>query len=151
MCKVCFTKYHIPFTMNTQTTSDWKARSRQRTIQLAAWTGAWLLTTALGTFGPRFLWESETISLLAVLFTLLAGLGMIFAAIRHLKIQDEMMQKIQLNAMAVALGVGVVGGLSYAMLDTINLIASDAEIGHLVILISITYLISVIVNYRTLQ
>ena len=65
---------------------------------------------------------------------------MILANKRHLNGLDEMQRKIQLEAMALSLGVGVVGGLSYSMLDVTNVISYDAEISHLVILIGLTYL-----------
>jgi hypothetical protein len=48
--------------------------------------------------------------------------------------------------MAIALGVAIIGGLSYSMLDITNVISTDAEISNLVIIISLTYLISVIVG-----
>ena len=64
---------------------------------------------------------------------------MIVANKRHLKGLDEMHQKIQLEAMALSLGVGLVVGLSYSTLDVTDLIAFDAEISHLVILMGLTY------------
>ena len=59
---------------------------------------------------------------------------------------DEMQRKVSLDAMAIALGVGVVGGLSYSMLDQANVIAFDAEIAHLVMLIGITYMIAIFIG-----
>lgn len=59
-----------------------------------------------------------------------------------------MMQKVQLEAMGISLGVAVVGGISYFLMDVTNVIPFDAEIGGLVILIGVTYLISVFVNIR---
>jgi hypothetical protein len=50
--------------------------------------------------------------------------------------------------MGLSLGIGVVGGLSYSMLDSSNVISSNAEIGHLVMLMAITYLISVILKVK---
>jgi hypothetical protein len=61
------------------------------------------------------------------------------------------MQKIQLQSMGIALGVGVVGGLTYSTLDITNLIAMDAEIGFLVMLISITYLAAIFINHKRFQ
>ncbi|HLU93414.1 MAG TPA: hypothetical protein VKZ54_04780, partial [Membranihabitans sp.] len=85
---------------------------------------------------------------IAILLTLGTGIGMIVTNIHQLKSLDEMMQKIQLEAMAISLGVGVIGGLSYSLMDTENLIPFDAEIGHMVILICVTYLISILMGYR---
>ena len=59
---------------------------------------------------------------------------------------DELHRKVNMEAMAIALGVGVVGGLSYSMLDIANVIPFDAEIGHLVLLIGVTYFIAFIVG-----
>jgi hypothetical protein len=57
-----------------------------------------------------------------------------------------MHRKIFMEAMAFALGVGVVGGLSYSMLDAANVISFNAEIAHLVMLIGVTYAIAFIVG-----
>lgn len=46
-------------------------------------------------------------------------------------------QKIQREAMALSLGVGLVVGSAYSILDVI---AFDAEIPHMVVLMSLTYL-----------
>ena len=73
---------------------------------------------------------------------------MIFANIRHLNGLDDLQKKIQLEGMAIALGVGIVGGLSYSLLDTTNLISQDAEISFLVILIALTYLFSVFIGQK---
>lgn len=154
MSKVTFTNRKTLLTMEkiTSNSKDWKARMNKTTVRLAIWTAGWVITMALATFGPTYLWNAQQwLTILAILLNLGIGLGMIVANIRHLKMQDEMMQKIQLQAMALALGVGVVGGLSYSMLDITNIISSDAEISYLVILISITYLVSLIVNRRRYQ
>ena len=51
-----------------------------------------------------------------------------------------------MDAKALALGVGVVGGLSYSMLDAANVISFHAEIGHVIMLIGVTYAIAFIVG-----
>ena len=119
---------------------DWAASSAKNTVRLGYWTAAWLLTMAVANFGPRFIWQpNELLTILAILINLAIGFGMIAANKRHLKGLDEMHQKIQLEAMALSLGVGLVVGLGYSNLDVTNVIASDAEISHLVILMGLTY------------
>ncbi|MBK8503400.1 MAG: hypothetical protein IPL46_14990 [Saprospiraceae bacterium] len=121
--------------------------NKKNTINLGLWTLTWLVSTALVVFGAKFLWDFKaTISIVAILLNLAMGLGMIMAYKRYLMGQDEMQRKIQMDAMALSLGVSVVGGLSYSMLDVVNIVTFDAEISHLVILISITYLLAVIVG-----
>jgi hypothetical protein len=122
-------------------------KSNKETLNLGLWTGAWVLTTAIVTFGPKFLWEGNaTITGIAILLNLAIGIGVILANKRFLNSLDELQRKIQLEAMGISLGVAVIFGLSYSMLDTTNLISYDAEIAHLVILIGLTYLAATIIG-----
>jgi hypothetical protein len=112
----------------------------KRARELAVWTALWVISLALATFGSTLLWESSLLSVLAVLVNLAMGVGMIVANIRYLKSLDELLQRIQLQAMALALGIGVVAGLSYSVLDLTDLVAFDGDIGFLVLLMSFTYI-----------
>lgn len=128
---------------------DWNTRVKKNTKNLGLWTMAWVLSMAIATFGPKFIWESETVlTVTGIMLNALLGVGMILANIRHLNSLDDLQKKIQLEGMAIALGVGIVGGLSYSLLDTTNVIAQDAEISYLVILISLTYLVSVFIGQK---
>ncbi|WP_034917281.1 hypothetical protein [Gillisia sp. CAL575] len=121
--------------------------TKKNTINLALWTGAWLVTMAISSFGSLLLWEGNSLlSGLAILINFLVGIGMIFANIKHLKGLDELQRKIQLEAMGIALGLAVVAGLAYSSLDQTNLISYNAEISHLVILIGITYFAGVLIG-----
>ena len=121
--------------------------TKKNTLNLAFWTGAWLLATALSAFGPKFIWDYQiAISIISIFITTLVGFGVILANKKLLTGLDEMQRKIQMDAMAIALGVAIIGGLSYSMLDITNVISTDAEISNLVIITSLTYLISVIVG-----
>ncbi|MDX1761786.1 MAG: hypothetical protein R3218_06495, partial [Christiangramia sp.] len=126
---------------------NWECDSRKTSINLAIWTAAWVLTMALASFGPKFLWnENSTITIIAILVNLGFGIAVILANRNHLNALDELQRKVQLEAMGITLGVAVIFGLSYSMLDTTNLISYDAEIAHLVILISLTYLAGTIIG-----
>lgn len=125
------------------------ARTRRNTVRLAGWTLAWLVTMALAVFGPKFLWDASLpVTVTAIALNLAAGIGMIVANIRHLKGLDELQQKIQLEAMGLALGVAVVFGLAYSTLDVTDVIPFDAEIAYLVILVALTYLAAVFFGQR---
>jgi hypothetical protein len=66
---------------------------------------------------------------------------------KYLNDLDELHRKVSMDAMAITLGVSVVGGLSFSLLAEI--ISFDAEIAHLVMLIGVTYMIATFVgNYR---
>jgi len=140
--------------MNTSGTkpNSWAAANKRNTVRLAYWTFTWVATQALAVFGPEFIWQSnKSLTSLAILFNVAIGFGMILALIRHLKGLDEMQQRIQLNAMGISLGVGLVLGLAYSSLDTTNVIPFDAEISHLVILMSLTYVLAIYLGNRKYQ
>jgi len=124
-------------------------RSRKNTAYLGYWTLAWLVTMAVAAFAPRFVWDYATLpTVLAVLVNLAVGFGMIMANKRHLQGLDEMQQKIFLDAGALTLGVGLVCGLSYELLEDIKLIPFEPEISHLFILMSLTFMVGMIAGHR---
>jgi hypothetical protein len=130
-------------------TNNWPNRINLKIKRLAFWTAAWLFTMAAASFGTEYLWSSnQWLIITAVLINLAAGTGMIFANIRHLKVLDEMMQKVQLEAMGLALGVGIVGGSAYSILVTANIIASNAQISFIVMLMALTYIAAILIGMR---
>ena len=134
--------------MNTGT-GDWTVRQKRNTQRLALWTAAWVLTMAVATFGPTFIWVgNKLLSVIAIGVNLAVGAGMIIANKRHLLGLDEMQQRVQLEAMGITLGVGLVAGLGYSLLDITDVIAVDAEIAFLVILMSLTYLTALVTGMR---
>ncbi|MEL7450599.1 MAG: hypothetical protein AAFN78_15405 [Pseudomonadota bacterium] len=130
-------------------TTDWQAGQKRNTQRLAGWTGAWLVTMALVNFGPTYVWDHNTaLTGIAIVLNILVGFGMIAANRRHLLGLDEMQRAIQLGAMALTLGVGLVLGLAYSNLDVTGMIPFDAEISHLVVLMALTYLGGVLAGTR---
>ncbi|WP_282167625.1 hypothetical protein [Shewanella japonica] len=133
------------------TTTGWKERNANYTKKLAKWTAAWVVTLAIATFGPVFFWQQEAITITAIVINFLVGIGMILANKHHLLSLDELQQKIQLNAMGLSLGVGLISGISYSTLSTTGVINSHAEISHLVIVMSLTYMVGIILGNRKYQ
>ena len=132
--------------MNAKT-NEWETTTKKNTRRLAFWTGSWVLTMALAAFGPKFIWDfSATFSVLAILLNTLMGIGMILMNRKHINELDELHKKVTMDAMAISLGVGVVGGLSYSMLDVVKVVSFDAEIAHVVMLMGITYIIAIVVG-----
>ena len=120
------------------------AQIHKATRRLAYWTLAWLITLAITAFGAKLLWNFDhNISIFFILLNTAIGIGMIIANAKYLQEVDEMQRKIMMDAMGLSLGVGLIGGLSYSMLDTTNVIAADAEIAYIVMLMGFTYLIGV--------
>jgi hypothetical protein len=128
---------------------NFAANNTKNTLLIFYWTVAWVLTTALVNFGTEYIWQSNKLLIsLTILFNVVIGFGMILAVKRYLKGLDEMQQKIQLDAMALSLGVGLVLGLGYSSMDQTNLIPFDAEISHMIMLMSITYIVGIFAGLR---
>ena len=133
-------------------TNNYEALTCKNTAILGYWTGGWVLTMALATFGPRFIWDyNQWLTIAGIVGNLLIGFGMINANIRHLKGLDEMQRKIFLDAAALSLGVATVVGLSYEMLNNTHLISFEPRISHLVFLIGITFGAGMLWGHRRFQ
>ena len=74
------------------------------------------------------------------------GIGWIVAHARYLRAIDELQRKIMQDALAVTLGVGWVAGFSYVVADAADLIAHDAEIAVLTILLGVVYMIASVIG-----
>tara|TARA_B110000858_G_C17616188_1_gene386828 strand:+ start:202 stop:594 length:393 start_codon:yes stop_codon:yes gene_type:complete len=126
-----------------------KEERKKRTIRLAIWTWTWVATLAVATFGPKFIWENSTLwTTLAICINLINGVLMILANRSLFNHYDELERKIHLESMGLTLGATVIVGLSYSLLDITNLITSDAEISYLIMFMSVTYLITLLINRK---
>ena len=118
---------------------------------LAVSTTIWLITIAIAAFGPKLLWDNQTsITLLAIALNLLAGLFVIKSNLQHWNSLDEMLQRVQLNAMGIALGLGIFGGISFSLLETSDIIQTEFALSFMVILMALSYLISTMVGMKKL-
>jgi len=132
--------------------SSYQERNNSNCIALRNWTLTWVLTMAIASFAPRFIWDFNTVlTIIAVLINLGVGFKMLIANRDYLRGLDEMQQKILLEAMALALGVGLVVGLGYELLEDIKLITYQPEIPHVIYLMVITYIVAVISGHRKYQ
>lgn len=117
--------------------------------QLAAWTWIWVATMAIASFGPKYIWDDHTaLTVLAITVNFANGLLMIIANRNLFNDFDELERKIHLESLALTLGLAVVVGLTFSLLDTANLIGMDAEISYLVMFIGVMYLICIAINTR---
>jgi hypothetical protein len=127
------------------TVNGYQSRVFTSTMRLAGWSCAWVAATALMKFGPRLLWKQ------AVVFTLLAGgldvavgVGMILANKRYLADLDELQQKIYLNSLGITVGVAVIVSIPLSVLDLYHLSPFHPEISHLLVLMSLTFIVSIL-------
>lgn len=122
-------------------------KTRNTTFNLFLWTSASLVSIAVATFGPIWVWESNKIVIgLSIRATVGIGIQMLRANILHLRGLDELQQKIHLEAMSITLGLALIFSLAFSLLDTTNTISGDAEINFLVIFMGLTYVAAVFIN-----
>jgi len=123
--------------------NGYESRIRTNVIRLFRWNGAWGAATALMAFGPKFLWnKAQVFTLLAVGLDVTVGVGMILANKNYLAQLDELQRKVQLNSMAITLGVAVVAGVPWSVMDGYHVIPLHANIAYLLILMSVTFAVS---------
>ena len=129
--------------MNQPKRPGYESRIRKNVMRLFRWNAAWVVATALMAFGPKYLWNRALVfTLLAVGLDVAVGVGMILANKNYLTELDELQRKVQLNSMAITLGVAVVTGVPFSVMDGYRMIPFHADIAYLLILMGLTFGVS---------
>lgn len=130
-----------------ETTNTVDQRAFRVLIPTAICTVLWLGTLALARFGPAALWDYQpVVSWIAVVVNLIVGLGVVVAYARYLRAVDDLQRKILIDAMAVALGVGLLGGFTYAVANSAKLIAFDGNFAFISALMGVVYAVATIIG-----
>ena len=120
--------------------SGYQSRTRTNVIQLFRWCGAWAGTCALMAFGPKFLWNKALVlTLLAIGVNVCVGIGTILANKEYFEELDELQRKVHLNSLAITVGVAMIVGIPYSVMDSYHVLPFHADISHLMVLMSLTY------------
>ena len=132
-----------------KTTEYFKELQHKIINRLALWTMIWVFSTALATFGPEFIWENSLFTYAGVGLFLITGAAMIWANRKYLMNQDELQRRMHLEAMSITLGVAVVLGLGLSILDQQDLLFGfDLDFAFITIIISVSYMLSLLINLR---
>ena len=132
--------------------SDTPTQIKKSTNYVFVWGIFWVFATAGVAFGPKNLWNFNTwITIIAVVIHVGIGLVLIRALKQNLLAMDELHRKIHLDAMAWSLGIGLVLGCTYEMLEDIKLITFQPEIPHLILTMCLVYVAGVIQGIRKYQ
>ena len=121
---------------------------KKHTKSLMGWTIAWVGSLAILSGGVNNLWDSLLITKIGLLINLAIGIGMIIANKNLFDHYDELQKKIQLEAMALTLGLAVVVSVVYEVSFDFGVINSEPEGEYIVIFISICYIVSTLLNSR---
>ena len=126
-----------------------KEERKKQLINLGLWTWSWVATLAIATFGPIFIWEEQkALTTFAIIINLANGVLIILANRQLFNHYDELERKIHLESLALTLGLTIIVGLTYSLLDQTNLIPFDAEIGVLIGFVGVTYMITLLINRK---
>lgn len=126
-----------------------KLERAKRVKKLAIWTWSWVATMAIATFGPEFIWDNHPfLTTFAILVNLANGVLMILANRDLFNHFDELERKIHLESIAITLGLSMIVGLTFSLLDQKDIIPIDAEISYLVMFMGICYLVAMLINTK---
>jgi len=121
-------------------------RFRNHSMSMIGWVFTWSATMVLADKAELYHWYPvQWMSMAAIIFNALIGLGMIYAFIRYLKVLDELQRKIQMDALAFTVGAGLVGGFTYSLLAAGNYIA-DAEASDVILVMMLAYMAANIIG-----
>lgn len=129
--------------------SQFQSRQVKSTFRLFIWTAAWVGMLAIFAFGPKFVWnESPSLTFAAFAACIVVGVGWVIATKNHIQGMDEMIQKVHLDALGITLGLSVIIGLPYSLLDAYGLAPFEPRMAYLLFLMSPVYLISILMGLR---
>ena len=133
--------------MKEETTeTGFDTRYLKNNIRLLCWIFAWVGTIILVDKAVLYEWySSDLISMVAIVINAGIGLGVIVTFMRYLNEVDELQRKIQLDALALSMGVGWVGGFTYSLLVTAQFV-TDNEVSDIIMLMTFTYMVGIIVG-----
>ena len=138
--------------MNNPTSPSLAQREKASKKSLFIWTLGWLLSLALLAFGPKFIWDfNVAISLGVIALNLFFGYWMIIVNKKHLDGLDELQRQLHLNAMAISLGVSLVFGAVYGLLEPARILESTPNPSNILFVMGLSYLISLVINFRKYQ
>lgn len=80
------------------------------------WSAVWAIVFVAVTLGIKKEWLPFGVAIAGVIATSLFGIAALLAYRRFLLETDELRRKIEVEALALAFGVGVIGGLTYWLL-----------------------------------
>jgi hypothetical protein len=123
-------------------------RDRRNQRRIIGWSFAWTLCWVAGALAIDNGWlAAGAAGVAAAVLSALLGVAMLLAYWRFLREADELRRKIEVEALALAFGVGLVGGIAYWLLGESGIVA-EAEILHVLVLMIATHSLGILLGYR---
>lgn len=129
--------------------NSYDSRAIMVSLKLVALIFTWMATLTLSDKAQLYgWWSAEWITIVSILVNAAFGLWVIQFYRRMLRDMDDLQRKIQLEALSMALGISIVGTVSYSLLVTWGYIL-DEEVSDIMVLMCVSYSFSVV--YGTLK
>lgn len=123
-------------------------RDRRNQRRVTWWSLAWGASFLGVTFALVEDWlPSAAWAVAAILVPAILGVVLVLAYRTFLLEADELRRKVEMEALGISVGVGVVFGLSYWLLEQAGVIA-EADVATVVVLMLFTHGISVFIGLR---
>jgi hypothetical protein len=103
-------------------------KSLKPAVRVFSWTVAWGVTILLACIGAKFLKLPQVLFIVIVIVNIGVGIGAIRAHIGWINAIDEMQRKIQLEFMAMTLGILWVAFGAILIMDTVSILDVDVVI-----------------------
>ncbi|GJM44597.1 MAG: hypothetical protein DHS20C21_14390 [Gemmatimonadota bacterium] len=116
--------------------------------RVLVWSLIWAVAVLANAAAIRTEWlPGRSMELAAAAATSLVSVGVLWAYQRYLRETDELRQRIELEALAFTVGVGVFGGMAYSLFHRV-LSAGEPDLTYVTAAMMFTYSIGVVVGHR---
>lgn len=122
-------------------------RDRRNQLRVMFWSFVWALSFVAVTLGIKKEWLPFGMTLAGVIGTSLLGIAIVLAYRRFLQETDELRRKIEVEALCLAFGVGVVGGLTYWLLAVMGAVPAT-DFVYVFLVMIITHPVGVLIGRR---
>jgi hypothetical protein len=125
-------------------------RNRRNQRRVLLWSLVWMSSWVAVTWALTSGWlASGTPGIVAAIVSSSLGIGTALAYRRFLNEADEVQRKIELEALALAFGVGVVGGMAYWLLERGGAVPVDkTDLLYVLAVTFLTYSVGVLLGKR---
>lgn len=122
-------------------------RDRRNQWRVMFWALVWGLSFIAVSLAIKKEWLPFGMTLAGVLGTSLPGIMIVLAYRRYLQETDELRRKIEVEALSLAFGVGVVGGLTYWLLAVMGAVAAT-DFVYVFLVMILTHPVGVLIGRR---
>ncbi len=127
---------------------DMTERDRRNQWKVLAWLAMWTITWLAASLAIKSGWVSAgTPATIAALLPLVPGLLLLVAFSKFLRQADELQRKIQLDALALGFGAGLIGTIAYQLLERAGVIL-ETDVSDIAVLMMVVYAYGVIAGQR---